>query len=125
MTTSPISRRGWQKLALALAIGAVGLALIGARGQTAAADPAAHASASARVSIEDFAFHPPKLKVVKGTRVVFANASGVTHTVTREGGFDSGLLKPGKSFAVRFGQKGTFRYRCLIHPSMHGRVVVD
>jgi plastocyanin len=125
MSALRTSRHRWQKLALVLAIAASGLALIGLPRQTASADEAARASAPARVVIDHFAFHPPKLTIAKGSRVVFANTSGVTHTATRDGGFDSGLIKPGKSFSVRFKQKGTFPYRCLIHPSMHGKVLVE
>jgi plastocyanin len=125
MTTSSRPRRRWQAIAAVLALLAFGLALIGLRGQRASADATAHASAAAKVTIKNFAFHPPTLRVAKGSRVVFANASGVTHTATRDGGFDSGLIKPGKSFAVSFKRKGTFPYRCLIHPSMHGRVIVE
>ena len=121
------SSKPWRRpaIAAALALLALGLALIGLGGQTASADGTARASASARVDIDNFAFHPPTLRVAKGTRVVFANSSGVTHTATREGTFESGMIKPGKSFAFRFKQKGTFAYRCLIHPSMRGRVIVE
>ncbi len=110
---------------MALVLVSFGLALVGLRGQTAAADATARASAAPKVTINHFAYHPPTLRVAKGSRVVFSNTSKVTHTATREGGFDSGLIKPGKSFAVRFKQKGTFAYHCLIHPSMHGRVIVE
>jgi plastocyanin len=113
--------------ALTTALGAttLGLIAIGPGGQVAAADGGAEASKAATVRIAGFAFHPPTLRVGKGSQVVFSNASGVTHTATSEGNFDSGLIKPGKSFTTRFRQKGTFAYRCLIHPSMRGRVIVE
>jgi plastocyanin len=90
----------------------------------AAAGSTASASAAAEVSISNFKFHPPTLTVAKGTRVVFSNASGVAHTATRGGAFDTRRIKPGGSAAVRFTQKGTFTYHCKIHPFMHGTVVV-
>jgi plastocyanin len=90
----------------------------------AAAGPTASASATAKVSISNFKFHPPTLTVAKGTRVVFSNASGVAHTATRGGAFDTRRIKPSGSVAVRFAQKGTFSYHCKIHPFMHGTIVV-
>jgi plastocyanin len=103
---------------------AVGLALIA--GQVATASPAgtARASGTAGVNIKNFKFHPGTLNVAKGTKVVFSNSAGVAHTATRGGSFDTGRIKPGRSAAVRFKQKGTFRYHCKIHPFMRGKVVV-
>jgi plastocyanin len=77
------------------------------------------------VGIRGLAFHPRTLTVPKGSQVTFSNFDGVTHTATDKGVFDSGRIKPGRSFAVRFKQKGTFAYHCKIHPTMHGKIVVD
>lgn len=101
------------------------LALVGLRGAPASAGATAQASGSRGVSIKNFAFHPGTLRVSKGTKVNFVNASGVTHTATRRGDFDTGRIKPGQSVSVRFGQKGTFAYHCEIHPFMHGKIVVE
>ena len=84
----------------------------------------AQASGTKTVDIDNFKFRPPKLEVATGTKVVFSNSSGTAHTATGKGVFDSGRIKPGRSFAVRFQQKGTFRYHCEIHPFMQGKIVV-
>jgi plastocyanin len=84
----------------------------------------AQASKAKTVDISHFEFHPPALEVATGTTVVFSNSSGTAHTATDKGAFDSGHIKPGRSFSVRFEQKGTFRYHCKIHPFMHGKIVV-
>ncbi len=102
-----------------------GLLLTGIYSTAAAAGGTATASKVARVGIDNFAFHPPTLTVAKGSQVTFSNSSKVTHTATRNGAFDTGLIKPGKSATVRFKQKGTFAYHCTIHPSMHGKIVVN
>jgi plastocyanin len=99
-------------------------ALVAVQAAPAAAPGAAQASGAKTVVIDHFKFHPPALEVAKGTKVVFSNAAGVAHTATDKGVFDSGHIKPGKSFSVRFEQKGTFRYHCEIHPFMHGKIVV-
>jgi plastocyanin len=89
-----------------------------------AAPPGASASRARTVSISHFEFHPPRLNVAKGARVVFSNSSGTAHTATDAGAFDTGHIKPGHSVTVRFAQKGTFSYHCTIHPFMHGKIVV-
>ena len=124
MTTTPRSWRGRQKLAIAASLLLFGLALIGLRGEIAAAGQTAQASAGRSVDIDNFAYSPATLGVAKGTTVTFTNSSAVIHTATRNGSFTTGVIKPGKSASVRFAQKGTFRYHCQIHPLMHGKVVV-
>jgi plastocyanin len=103
----------------------LGLLLVGIGGAGAAVGETAGASKVRTVSIDGFAFEPATLKIAKGAKVTFANSSTVTHTATRDGAFDTGLIKPGKSVTVRFKQKGSFPYHCLIHPLMHGKIVVD
>jgi len=121
--TNSIAPHRWRPLAAAVAI--LALLMIGIRGTEVAAGAGATASKVGAVKIVNFAFQPATLTIAKGDRVTFSNASKATHTATREGAFDTGLIKPGKSATVRFKQKGTFPYHCLIHPSMHGKIVVD
>jgi plastocyanin len=117
------SRHGWQLTAAAALV--FGLLLVGIHNTGASAGETATASKAATVDIANFAFHPPTLTVAKGSQVTFSNSSKVTHTATRGGAFDTGLIKPGKSVTVRFKQKGAFAYHCKIHPQMHGKIVVD
>jgi plastocyanin len=120
--TSSGSRNGWQLIA-AVAL-AFALLLIGIHGASAAGGGAASASRAVTVGIANFAFHPPTLRIAKGSQVTFSNSSKVTHTATRGGAFDTGPIKPGRSVTVRFKQKGSFRYHCTIHPGMRGKIVV-
>jgi plastocyanin len=78
----------------------------------------------ASVTIKDFKFHKKTLQVAKGTKVVFKNKDGATHTATDKGVFNTGKIKHGKSKAITFKRKGTFRYICTIHPFMKGKIVV-
>lgn len=92
----------------------------------AAAGPSpAQSSATKNVEVSSFKFSPAALTVAKGARVVFTNTSRTAHTATDDGVFDTGRIKAGKTAAVRFERRGTFRYHCKIHPFMTGRVVVD
>jgi plastocyanin len=125
MTTTLGTRRKWQAIAVALAIVAFGWALAGLRGAVASAGETAQASRGATVDIDNFAYHPPTLKIAAGSTVAFSNSSGVAHTATRAGSFTTGKIKPGKSVSVRFKQPGTFAYHCTIHPFMHGKIVVE
>jgi plastocyanin len=79
---------------------------------------------TATVGIRSFAYHPSALSVEEGTKVVFANRDSVAHTATRRGSFSTGKIRPGRSAAIRFGERGVYRYHCTIHPSMRGKVVV-
>jgi plastocyanin len=77
------------------------------------------------IVIKDFAFHPARVTVVKGTRLTVTNADGVTHTLTaRDGSFSSEQLASGKSTTIALNAAGTFSYYCKIHPYMTGTVVV-
>ena len=86
--------------------------------------PVSSARTGSAVDIHSFAFHPGTLGIAKGSKVVFSNSSGVAHTATHAGVFDTGRIQPGKSVSVRFTQKGTFPYHCKIHTFMHGKIVV-
>jgi plastocyanin len=123
--TTILGSQGRLRIAVALAAVLFAAALIGLRGELAAAEPSAGASRSATVGIDHFAYHPPTLTIAKGTSVDFTNSSKVTHTATRAGSFSTGRIKPGRSVLVRFTQRGTFAYHCLIHPFMHGKIVVQ
>jgi plastocyanin len=116
MTTSASWQRRWG-LALLMAIAVLAVAAL-------QGGHASGATAQASVGINHFAFHPPTLRVQRGGRVAFTNSSNVTHTAS-SGSFDTKRIKPGKSVAVRFAQKGTFAYHCKIHPFMKGKIVVE
>jgi plastocyanin len=103
---------------------ALALAALGGQGAIASAPRTAQASRTATVGIANFKYRPATLTVSRGTTVVFSNSARVAHTVTDRGAFDSGRIKPGDSFSVRLGRKGTFAYHCKIHRFMRGKVVV-
>ncbi len=125
MTTIMGARRGWQVVAIMLAVIVFGLSLVGIGSGAAAAGGGAQASRTVTVDIVNFAYKPPTLTIGKGSTVVFDNTSGRAHTATRKGSFTTGRVKAGKSASVRFNQRGTFAYHCTIHPFMKGKIVVD
>lgn len=76
------------------------------------------------VSISGFKFVPNSLTVKQGGTVIFTNNDSVAHTVTATT-FDSGSIQPGGSFSQVFSTKGTFTYKCTIHPTMTGTIIVQ
>jgi plastocyanin len=107
-----------------VACAALAAALLASQSAPASEAGPAEASGAKTVDINHFKYHPHTLEIAKGTRVIFSNSAHIAHTATDRGVFNSGHIKPGHSFAVRFEQKGTFRYHCNIHPFMHGKIVV-
>ncbi len=77
------------------------------------------------VEIVGFAFAPDVVVVASGTEVRWTNDDPAAHTVSADdGSFDSGTLDPSDGFSYRFGEPGTYTYRCEIHPTMRGTVRV-
>jgi hypothetical protein len=71
------------------------------------------------------AFAPRDLVVLIGQRVTWRNEDTSTHdVVSRSGGFESGFLSPGASYAFTPSVGGEFPYVCSIHPQMQGRLRV-
>jgi plastocyanin len=102
-------------------------AATGGTGGSASAAAAAPATAPGQsgVSIVDFAFTPPTVRIRAGDTVAWANRGRAPHTVTsRDGSFDSGILEPGATFRRVFAKEGSFAYVCAVHPNMTGTVLV-
>ena len=74
------------------------------------------------------AFTPPTATVSAGQTVEWIFQDANPHTVTADdGSFTSpktGLAND-KTYSHTFGQAGTYRYHCFIHPQMLGTVVVQ
>jgi len=87
--------------------------------------PVAHATPAATprayqvvtVHIRDNAYTPDAATIAPGATVRWINDGRNPHTVTsnKAGQFDSGVLKPGKSFTRSFPKAGTFAYYCTLH----------
>ena len=96
---------------------------------SAASAPAASAApaggAGDAVTIKDFAFAPGATTVAVGATVTWTNKDTAGHTVTAvDGSFDSKTLASGATFSQTFDKAGTYSYKCTIHSSMTGTIVV-
>jgi plastocyanin len=109
--------RPWPSLALLV----VALSL----GFTAVSSEATSAVTGANVSIVFRSYQPSATIVNVGETVTWSNQAFDTHTVTAlNGSFGSSVLSPHESFSVTFSTAGTYRYMCVIHPTMKGTVIV-
>ncbi len=71
-------------------------------------------------------FTPSSLTVSVGDTVTWTNKHTMTHTATADNGtFDSGNLAPGETFSFTFDTAGTYTYKCNIHLSMTGTIIVE
>lgn len=76
-------------------------------------------AATTTVAVRDDFFKPRIVKVAKGSRVLWVNRGSDDHTVTtRRWNVE---LSPGERYSRRV-RRG-FRYRCVYHSDMTGRVV--
>ncbi len=57
--------------------------------------------------------------------MTFKNSSTDDHTFTANGGgFDSGVIAPGQSYAFTFATRGSSPYYCKLHPYMTATISV-
>ena len=89
------------------------------------AAPATGAKPVKRVAITNFKFHPARVVVARGTRIVWTNNDSDPHTIkSKAAGWSSAALDTGGTFSRIARKAGTFHYICGIHPFMHGTVIV-
>lgn len=69
-------------------------------------------------------FRPRTVTIARGTVVRWVNKDNHDHTSTGPG-WNSGRLDPDDTFRRTFNQVGTFNYRCTIHLTMRGTIVVQ
>ena len=68
-------------------------------------------------------FRPRTVTINAGDRVTWVNDDDVSHDAVGNG-WSTSMLGYYEQDSVRFNRAGTYRYRCSIHPTMRGTVVV-
>jgi plastocyanin len=77
------------------------------------------------VVMEAMVFRPAALTVTSGDTIVWVNKDIVEHTATSAAaGFDSTMIRPGKSWKHTVRNKGNFTVLCTYHPAMTGMLRV-
>ena len=86
----------------------------------------AAAVSDSTVSMLDNSFSPEPVTVPAGTTIIWTNSGRMPHTSTsKDGLWDSGLMKAGQSFSFLFDKTGRYEYVCIFHPDMVGTVNVQ
>jgi plastocyanin len=77
--------------------------------------------------LQHYVFVPNTIHAQSGQVVTVYNYDQILHhIVADDNSFDSGVMNPGASFALKAGQPGTvISYHCLLHSRMKGKIVVD
>ncbi len=125
MTLSNLCRSAAAAGALVLALSACG----GDDAQEAgsAPDGAVTGTATDKVDVKDFTYKPDPITVKAGTTVTWTFSDDVNHNVEASGSSEltkSPDLKSGATYTFTFTKAGTVEYRCSIHNSMTGTVIV-
>jgi plastocyanin len=77
------------------------------------------------VVMEAMVFRPAALTVSSGDTIVWVNKDIVEHTATSAAaGFDSKMIRAGKSWKHTIRSRGNFGYVCTYHPAMTGTLRV-
>jgi plastocyanin len=78
------------------------------------------------VEITNFTFEQNTVTIKIGDTITWTNHDSATHTVVADdGSFRSGSLSKDASFSFTFNTAGTFPYKCGVHASMVGTVIVQ
>ena len=77
------------------------------------------------VTIDATNFSPKFLEANVGDRIEWVNKDILAHTATaKRGAFDSKTIDAGKSWSYTATAKGQFDYKCTLHPTMKGTLLV-
>jgi plastocyanin len=109
---------------LRAAVAAVALA-IAVGGAVHAAGKAEPKPEPRTVTIDAVTYAPRFVTVHPGETITWVNKDLVAHTVTaKNGSFDSKVIEAGKSWSFTPKERGQFDYKCTLHPTMKGTLVV-
>jgi len=77
--------------------------------------------------LQHYVFVPSTIHARPGQTVTVYNSDQLLHRIVAgNGSFDTGVMRPGRSFTVKAGDTGTaISYHCVIHPRVKGQVVAD
>jgi plastocyanin len=117
MQPGQLARRVVLRRALGAGVGAV-VAAVGMR--------VSRADDGTKVTIGNFAFAPPTLRVKAGTTVTWKNGDDIPHSIVCPPlSVHSHPMDTDESFSYTFAKPGVYNYLCGLHPFMHGQVVVS
>ncbi len=112
-------------LALTLVIGGTHLGDAGA--EEGAVKENTQAVATNTVTIKEFKYMPPVIRVKAGSKVTWVNDDTAGHTASSRMGADveTETIAKGERETITLDEPGTYDYICDFHPYMEGRVIVE
>jgi plastocyanin len=125
-------RRLIAALPIAVLLGAFSYSLVlgesASAGQMSGSIPAQSKMVKVKVTENSsglFFFSPKKVSVKAGSTILWINSGGTLHTVTSNNGkFKSRNLPAKGHVKITFKRVGTYKYHCIFHSSMTGKIVV-
>jgi plastocyanin len=77
--------------------------------------------------LQHYVFVPSTIHARPNQTVTVYNSDQILHRIVADNGsFDTGLMTPGSSFAVKAGESGTtISYHCVLHSRVKGQVIAD
>jgi plastocyanin len=85
-------------------------------------------AATDTVTIDQFRFAPTPASAEAGSTLTVRNEDSTAHTFTVTDGpeeLDTGSIAPGDEASLELSEAGEYDYRCSIHGSMRGRLLVS
>jgi len=76
------------------------------------------------IQIKNYSYDTKVLNVRTGDVVVWRNQDSMLHTVSGDGGLESGPMGLAQSYSFTFNTPGTYNYHCKYHPNMTATIVV-
>jgi plastocyanin len=112
-------------LALLIAI-YLGAARLYLQARVQAAQQAPVVTGATQVSLTDYTFSPPNIRVVKGTTVAWVNKDTAPHNIVFDNNVAQSDILPAHrgKYSYTFLAPGIYAYHCGLHPEMVGKVIV-
>jgi amicyanin len=79
------------------------------------------------IKISGLAFNASEVTIKQGETLTWINLDTMQHQLLSDSGSEisSGMLNRGQIYAHTFYNRGTYSYHCVIHPDMHGKIIVE
>ncbi|HEX6541327.1 MAG TPA: cupredoxin domain-containing protein [Ktedonobacterales bacterium] len=104
----------------------LGAARLYSEARVQAAQQAPVVTGVTRVTMTDFTFSPPNIRVVKGATVTWVNKDTAPHNIVFDNNMAQSAILPTHRgiYSYALLTPGTYTYHCGLHPEMVGKVIV-
>ena len=82
-------------------------------------------TAGPQIGLKNLRFDPSKAKGKVGQQITFVWKEKVAHNVVFEKDGPKSKIQSKGTWMVKFAKRGTYKYKCSIHPGMKGEISVS